>query len=120
MADLKLNFTDSCYLASHCEIHESEHAKMNHSQLMNLYSSSLQMIREILSRYLSCYVVSLDLKHFALIFHFPSIEETDWAQISSALDNACSMIDVYKRQVQSFQNQRGGQTPGSSLHHPDG
>lgn len=68
---------------------------MNHSQLMNLYSSSLQMIREILSRYLSCYVVSLDLKHFALIFHFPSIEETDWAQISSALDNACSMIHNY-------------------------
>ena len=95
VADLKLNFTDSCYLASHCEIHESEHAKMNHSQLMNLYSSSLQMIREILSRYLSCYVVSLDLKHFALIFHFPSIEETDWAQISSALDNACSMIHNY-------------------------
>lgn len=95
VADLKLNFTDSCYLASHCEIHESEHAKMNHSQLMNLYSSSLQMIREILSRYLSCYVVSLDLKHFALIFHSPSIEETDWAQISSALDNACSMIHNY-------------------------
>lgn len=95
VADLKLDFSDSCYFAAHCEIHESAQTKMNHSQLMNLYSSSLQMIREILSRYLSCYVVSLDLKHFALIFHFPSIEETDWEQISNALNNACNMIHNY-------------------------
>ena len=95
VADLKLNFSDSCYFAAHCEIHESAHSQMNHSQLMNLYSSSLQMIREILSRYLSCYVVSLDLKHFALIFHFPSIEEADWTQISNALDNACTMLHNY-------------------------
>lgn len=95
VTDLKLNFTDSCYFAAHCEIHESSQTKMTHSQLMNLYSSSLQMIREILSRYLSCYVVSLDLKHFALIFHFPSIEETDWEQISNALNNACGMIHNY-------------------------
>ena len=95
VADLKLNFSDSCYFAAHCEIHESAQTKMNHSQLMNLYSSSLQMIREILSRYLSFYVISLDLKHFALIFYFPSIEEADWEQISNALNNACSMIHNY-------------------------
>ena len=53
------------------------------------------MIREILSRYLSFYVISLDLKHFALIFYFPSIEEADWEQISNALNNACSMIHNY-------------------------
>ena len=95
VADLKLNFQDSCYIAAHCEIHESGQAELGHLQLMNLYSSSLQMVREILSRYLSCYVVSLDLKHFSFFFHFPSVEETDWEQISKGLNNACSMIHNY-------------------------
>ena len=95
VADLKLDFQDACYVAAHCEFHESAQKDMNLSQLVNLYSSSLQMVREILSRYLSCYVVSLDLKYFSIIFHFSTIEELDWDFISTALDNARNMIHNY-------------------------
>lgn len=95
MADLKLNFQDSCYIAAHCEIYESDQTAMNLTQLVSLYSSSLQMIREILSRYLPCYIVSLDLKHFSVIFHFPTSQDLDWDLISAALNNACSMIHNY-------------------------
>lgn len=93
--DLKLDFSDACYIAAHCEIHESGQQQMSQEQLMNLYSSSLQMVREILSRYLPCYVVSLDLKHFSLIFHFPAQEELDWNLVLEALHNACSMVHNY-------------------------
>lgn len=93
--DLKLDFQDSCYIAAHCEICESTQKEINLSQLVNLYSSSLQMIREILSRYLACYTVSLDLKHFSIIFHFSSPEDLDWKLIDSALNSACSMIHNY-------------------------
>lgn len=75
--DLNLNFSDRCYLAAHGEIHEETAKTMSHSQLMNLYASSLQMIREILTKHLPCYVISLDMKRFSVIFHFADIEKYD-------------------------------------------
>ena len=93
--DLKLDFSDRCYLASHGEIHSDTARQMDMSGQMNLYSSSLQMIREILSKHAPCFVISLDKIHFAVIYHFKSMEQSDLAAISVAWDNACSMVHNY-------------------------
>ena len=93
--DLKLDFSGSCYLASHGEIHSDTIAQMDTARQMNLYSSSLQMVREILNKHVSCHVISLDKIHFAVIYQFRTMEESDTAIIREALLNACSMVHNY-------------------------
>ncbi|MDO5407295.1 MAG: AraC family transcriptional regulator [Eubacteriales bacterium] len=93
--DLKLDFGDACYIASHGEIHSDTASQMDTAKQMNLYSSSLQMIREILGKYTPCYVISLDKLHFAVITHFPTMENADVGLIREAQLNACSMVHNY-------------------------
>lgn len=93
--DLKLDFSDSRYVTAHTEIHEVNTQAMTHEQLMNLYNSTLQMVREILSKHLPCHVISLDMKHFAVIFQFPSDGEPDMTRIIEALSKANTMVHNY-------------------------
>lgn len=93
--DLKLDFSDRCYLASHGEIHSNMPGDMDSAKQANLYSSSLQMIQEILGKHVPCYVISLDRIHFAVIYHFRTMEEADLAAVREALLNACSMVHNY-------------------------
>ncbi|MDO4296709.1 MAG: response regulator [bacterium] len=93
--DLKLDFSDCCYLAVHGEIHSDTASSMDAARQSNLYSSSLQMIQEILNKHLPCYVLSLDKIHFAVIFHAAELSSLNLAAIQKALDNACTMVHNY-------------------------
>lgn len=66
--DLGLTFHDQRYQVAYGEIHENHG---NHSKLEDLLNNSLQMMREILSKYVSAYLLSLDKKHFCIIFYYP-------------------------------------------------
>lgn len=92
--DLDLSFADRYYVAAHCEIQDSAR-NMAHEQLMNLCAGTLQMVRDILNKHLPCYVVSLDMKHFSVIFHFSSISESGENQMMDALKNAYDMVYNY-------------------------
>lgn len=93
--DLKLDFDSTCYIASHGEIHSESAAKMDAAKQTSLYTSSLQMIREILGKYVSCHVISLDKIHFAVITSFPTMETADMGLVREAQQNACSMVHNY-------------------------
>ena len=93
--DLRLDFSHKCYLACHGEIHSGVAAQLSREKQMNLYSSSLQMIREIFNKYAPSYVISLDKIHFAAIFHFPSMEQADMNAVQNGISNACSMVHNY-------------------------
>ena len=93
--DLGLDFDHQYYAAAHCEILEATVQEMTHDQLMNLYASTLQMVRDILNRHLPCYVNSLDMKHFSVIFHFPSADDQGRGKMMEALHNAGSMVHNY-------------------------
>lgn len=95
LQDLRLDFSGGAYLACHGEIHSDFAAHMDTSKQMNLYSSSLQIIQNILSKYLSCYVISLDKQHFAVVCLFSRKEDVDSGGIRSAMDNACAMAHNY-------------------------
>ncbi len=98
--DLGLDFSARQYLACHGEllscVSESldPEGQINHSQQINLYSSSLQMMREILTKYAGCYAIALDKTRFALIFHFPD-EQPEMETVLEALNNGRSMIRNY-------------------------
>ncbi|WP_367568562.1 response regulator [Lacrimispora sp.] len=93
--DLKLDFTDQCYVTALCEIREENHKDMDYTKLMNLYNSTLQMAGEIICKHVPAYMVSLDMKHFAVIFHLSSQEDYREEAVLQALHNAAQMVHNY-------------------------
>lgn len=93
--DLKLDFTESCYCAAQCQIQEEHPAAMNYGKLMNLYSSSLQMSQDIIRKHLPSYIVSLDTRHFAVVFHLKELSQFQQQAAEDALLNVRSMVHNY-------------------------
>lgn len=93
--DLKLTFSDAVYSTALFEIHEDTHAAMDHGKLMNLCSSTVSMARDILNKHIPCYAISLDMKHFAVIFHLCRAEEYCAASLQTAVKNAADMVHNY-------------------------
>lgn len=94
--DLSLDFSDRCYVVVQCGIHEEPQAAvMEHEKLLNLYNSTIQMAGDIVSKHLPCHVISLDMKHFVVLFHVPSMEDLDYGKMLEALTNASSMVHNY-------------------------
>ncbi len=93
--DLKLGFTENCYFTALCEIREDSPRNMDHTKLMNLYNSTLQMVKEIISKHIPAYVVSLDMKHFAVVFHLPDTEDYRKEAVADAFHNAAVMVHNY-------------------------
>ncbi len=71
---------------------------------IDVYSSSISMAKEIISRHAPCQNVSIDLQHFAIVFFFT--EETPIAGtmdiIAEALENAKTMISGYFKTNMTF------------------
>ncbi len=93
--DLSLNFDNQYFAAAHCEILEDSVRDMTHGQLMNLYNSTMQMVKDILKRHMTCQVISLDLKHFSIIFHFSAVSKEEHEKMMEALRNASAMVRNY-------------------------
>lgn len=75
--DLNLNFDYVAYVCCYGEIISPQADQMSAEKQMPLFTSSLQMIRELGGKYLPLYALSLDLRHFALIFCFADAVGTD-------------------------------------------
>ena len=75
--DLNLNFDYGAYVCCYGEIISPQADQMSAEKQMPLFTSSLQMIRELGAKYLPLYALSLDLRHFALIFCFADSSDTD-------------------------------------------
>jgi two-component system response regulator YesN len=69
---------------------------MENEKLMNLYSSTLQMFLQLIVKYIDCQVVSLDVRHFMIMFQCPSTSATDnRSAILNAIENTCKMLKNY-------------------------
>lgn len=96
--ELGIDFYSHAYCVCHCEI--VEYAPMwtaqDKNRLVSLYSSTIQMIRELAKKYLPCYVLSLDTKHFSIIFCFEEDEIKEYKTlIRNILEKIYSMVHNY-------------------------
>lgn len=66
--DLNLNFDYAGYLCCYGEIVSEQADALPMEKQLPLFTSSLQMIKELAVKYMPCYALSLDIRHFALIF----------------------------------------------------
>lgn len=75
--DLNLNFRYSNYVCCYGEIISSNAEAMPADKQLSLYTSSLQMIKELAAKYMPVYAISLDIRHFALIFCYENSPEAN-------------------------------------------
>lgn len=94
--DLNLNFEYSSYVCCYGEIISLQADQLSAEKQIPLFTSSLQMIRELGAKYLPLYALSLDLRHFALIFCFADAADTE--------DYVESLTDILQSISSTLQN----------------
>lgn len=93
-SEYHLSFTYSGYQASYCTILVPPELTLDHQTYLTRYSTAIQMLKELLAKYLTCYLVSLDLLHFCIIF-FLSDNTGSKTKIETALCNTFHMVHNY-------------------------
>lgn len=68
--DLNLDFHYRSYICCYGEMSSNQAATLPMEKQLALFSSSMQMLKELCGKYYPCYGLSLDTRHFALIFCF--------------------------------------------------
>ncbi len=92
--DLNLDFHYSGYVCCHGEMFCPSAESLSIEKQLALFTSSLQMIKEILSKYMPCYSLSLDIRHFALIFCYDEMT-FDEKKLKDILANVNSTVSKY-------------------------
>ena len=94
--NLNLNFNYHAFVSCYLEIDSEKLNDMSSEKQLNLYTSSLQMVKELTAKYLPCHVLSLDTKHFAVIFFLNETNTSDYKNvIQNTLEQVSSMLFNY-------------------------
>ena len=97
--DLNLNFDYAGYLCCYGEIVSKQAETLPMEKQLSLFTSSLQMIKELAVKFMPCYALSLDVRHFALIFCYTEkdadTESSYPAQITDILNHISASLRNY-------------------------
>jgi len=94
--DLKLDLSGDRFLAGFCEISGNNEDILSNEQILNQYICTLNMVKEIAIKYLKCFIISLDYKHFVIIccFEKGQIENIN-ELVYTSLEKISFMISKY-------------------------
>lgn len=90
----KLDFSATSHIASYLKIHNTREV-LDPEKQITLYTSSLQVVNELLVKYLPCDIFSLDARYFCVIFHTDDSYEEAKDKISTAIKNVSEMLFSY-------------------------
>jgi len=95
--ELHLNFDSPNYICCYLEMVPSAGNGLSFEKQTGLFNGTLQMLREILVKYAPCHIVTLDIKHFSVIFYTEnhSDELTNSRHILSILQTVGETIRKY-------------------------
>ena len=92
--ELHLDFSAPYYTVCYCQIKNCALSEQENEQLFQLYFSTIQMVREIIVKYLNCYITGLDMKHFSILV--PLEEAAFYGEmLSFALHKTFLMVQNY-------------------------
>ena len=95
-ANLNIRLDYDSFLTRYMEICNEKNTGMSKEQELNLYTSSLQIARELISKYVPCHVLSLDSRHFSIIFFLDEANANAYKQvIKNAIEQVSSMLFNY-------------------------
>jgi two-component system response regulator YesN len=93
--DLNVNLEAVNYTVSYCEINGFDMTAMSAGEQASLYNSTLQMMKEIALKHMKCHLISLDMKHFCIIFLIDDAISKPYETIYETLQNSCQMVQKY-------------------------
>lgn len=95
--DLNLQFHYNGYICCYGEMTSVQADSLPMEKQLSLFTSSLQMIKELAGKYMPCYALSLDIRHFALIFCYDTVPAGDSlvGQLRSILSQLCNTLENY-------------------------
>lgn len=93
--DLNINLTASYYAVSYCFVNGFDPEAMSASKQAGLYNSTIQMFKEIADKHIPCHLISLDMKHFCLIFLLNQNDSKAFDMIYETLHNSSEMVYKY-------------------------
>lgn len=68
--ELNIDLSATAYTVAYCTLKQDEHTELSHENFIYRYTSTLEMTRELLPKFVKCHLLSLDMSHFACIFLF--------------------------------------------------
>lgn len=94
--DLALELDAAGYLAGYCSVGGIDASRMDKDKLVSLYSSTVGMVRETVSQHMPCFVVSLDMRHFCIIFRPEESQDSKARQqIIESLSHSVTLVRNY-------------------------
>ena len=93
--ELHLDFCAQSYICCYCElIGAKENALSNDTQL-NLFHTAFEMSKELFSKYHSCHAIMLDLRHFAVIFCYEDLPDSEVSDVRAILTSVGTTLHNY-------------------------
>jgi two-component system response regulator YesN len=92
LKDLHLQFHSDYYVAAHLKI-ETDSANLSCD--LTLYNNTINMFENLISKYMECTVVALDLRYFAAVFSLDSAKAKDPNYIIDALKTVSESLHNY-------------------------
>lgn len=93
--ELGVDFSFDAYAVCYCEILDIN-KNMSMEKLVKLYSSTTKMIRETITKFMACYITSLDMRHFTITFCLTEHEIPEYCKvIEEVLQKTISIVYNY-------------------------
>lgn len=94
--DFQIDFHFSGYVSVYIRILENEKNPLTQEQRLTLNNSTRQMFQEMMSKYVKCQVVSLDIQYFAAILSLSQEQVADYrSYLRTAFQQTCEMLYNY-------------------------
>ncbi len=94
--NLHIAFPYEAYTAAYVEINDVKSGSLSSGKQLHLYTGSLQIASELIPKYTACHVLSLDIRHFSIIFFLEQAQSAIYKEtIKNALRQIASMLFNY-------------------------
>ncbi|HHV32881.1 response regulator transcription factor [Caproiciproducens sp. LBM24188] len=94
--ELGMDFSFEAYAVCYCEVLGINSAGMSDEKLVKLYSSTIRMVRETITKYMACYITSLDMRHFSITFCLSEQEVPTYCDVlKNVLEKTISIVYNY-------------------------
>lgn len=94
--ELGVDFSFEAYAVCYCEILGINSAGMSGEKLVKLYSSTIRMVRETVTKYMACYITSLDMRHFSITFCLSEQEVPSYCDVlENVLEKTIAIVHNY-------------------------
>ena len=93
--DLGLDLRAPAYAVAACEISGIDTAALSTEKLLTLYASTIQVVRDTAPKFIPCYVTSLDLRRFNILFCLPEAWPDAGTRMADALAKTARLVHNY-------------------------